>query len=108
VAEVRKWSYEIDTTTLGFDATRKANALMKVFLDSPSDPSPLGTLEEMLRALEPLSLNLDLSNTQNIIFSTGRRLSSEMRERAEQGDDSAREWLERLERLADYLRVRSN
>jgi alpha-amylase/alpha-mannosidase (GH57 family) len=108
VAEVNRWSYEIDRTTLGFDATRKANSLMKEFLASPSDPSPLRTVEEMLRALEPLSLKLDLSEVQNIIFATGKRLSPGYREKAEGGDDSAREWLDRLDSLADYLRVRSN
>jgi hypothetical protein len=61
----------------------------------------------MLRALEPLSLKLDLSEVQNIIFATGKRLSPGYREKAEGGDDSAREWLDRLDSLADYLRVRS-
>ncbi|HWP45239.1 MAG TPA: hypothetical protein VNO14_18500, partial [Blastocatellia bacterium] len=107
VAEVGRWSFEVDRTTLGFVATQKATALMEQFALNPSDPAPLKTVEEMLKAIEPLSLDLDMSKAQNIIFSTGRLMSAEMRERAEGGDPAARKWLERLERLGDYLRVRS-
>ncbi|HET9528852.1 MAG TPA: DUF3536 domain-containing protein [Blastocatellia bacterium] len=107
VAEVKLWPFEVDRTTLGFIASQKASKMMEAFLRDPADPALLKVVEEMLKTLEPLSLDFDMSRVQNVIFSTGRQLSSAMREKAESGDEQAREWLERLDRLGDYLRVRS-
>jgi alpha-amylase/alpha-mannosidase (GH57 family) len=107
VTEVGRWAFDVDRTTLGFIATQKTNALMKAFLVNPSDPSPLKDVEDLLKALEPLALSLDMSKAQNIIFSTGKTMSAAMREGAKNGDQAAREWIEQLDRLGDYLRVRS-
>ena len=80
---------------------------MEEFAATPTDASPLETVEALLRTLEPLSLPFDLLKVQNIHFSVGKELGAEMRERAAGGDEEAAEWLARFERLGDYLQLRS-
>ena len=107
VDEVRRWKFEVDRTTLGFVASRRVSALMEKFADRPEDPSPLETVEALLRALEPLALQFDLLKAQNIHFSVGSRLGAWMHEREAVGDEEAKRWLVRFERLGNYLQLRS-
>lgn len=107
VDDVKRWRYEVDKTTLGFITSRRVRALMEEFAATPTDASPLETVEAMLRTLEPLSLPFDLLKVQNIHFSVSKVLGAGMRERAARGDEEAAEWIARFERLGDYLQLRS-
>ncbi|HXG91023.1 MAG TPA: DUF3536 domain-containing protein [Blastocatellia bacterium] len=107
VTAARRWGFEIDRTTLGYVASRKVRALMEQFDGDTEDASLLERIETTLRALEPLGLEYDLWKAQNILFYAGRSLSGEMRERAERGEEAARNWLEHFDSLSQYLRVRS-
>jgi alpha-amylase/alpha-mannosidase (GH57 family) len=107
VREVKRWPFDVDSTTLGFVATQKINALISEFTEDPTDWSRLAEVESLLKALEPLSLNVNVWKAQNVLFFVGRQLSGAMRERAGGGNEQAREWVARFESLSDYLRVRS-
>jgi alpha-amylase/alpha-mannosidase (GH57 family) len=107
VEEVKRWRVEVDKTTLAFVASRRLRALMEEFAASPTDATPVGTVEAILRTLEPLALQPDLLKVQNIHLSIGRQRAARMRERAALGDEEAQEWLTRFERLGDYLQIRS-
>ncbi|MEA1943755.1 MAG: DUF3536 domain-containing protein [Euryarchaeota archaeon] len=107
VEEAKKWSFELDMTTLGFVASQRINSLMEKLSMTPEDVSLLETIETIFRTLSALSLELDLWKTQNIYFSISRQLNGGMRERAEKGDQTAKKWVEHFNNLQDYLYVRS-
>jgi alpha-amylase/alpha-mannosidase (GH57 family) len=107
VEEVKRWRVEVDKTTLGFVVGRRVRALMEGFAAAPTDAAPVETVEAILRTLEPLSLQPDLLKVQNIHLSIGRQFGAGMRARASLGDEEAKEWLARFERLGDYLQIRS-
>jgi hypothetical protein len=107
VQEIERWSFEIDKTTLGFEASRKTLKLMKVLYARPEDIALLRTIVSIFKILHPLSLKLRLWKAQNIHFSIGKRLYSRMQERAEKKDKAAKEWVKYFDMLGNYLRVRS-
>jgi len=107
VEEIKKWSFELDRTTLGFVASMRINSLMVKLSMTPEDVSLLETIETIFRTLSALSPELDLWKTQNIYFSISKQLNGGMRERGESGDETAKKWVEHFNNLQDYIYVRS-
>jgi hypothetical protein len=106
VKEIKRLSLELDTTTLNFVSSQKINAVMEKFSQTPQDLSLLETMYAIFRTLSPLSLNPDLWKAQNIYFSTCKQLYDEMGEKAVNGDQGAKKWLELFTNVGHYLRVR--
>lgn len=106
VEEVKRWSFELDKTTLGFVASQKINTLMERLFQTPEDVSLLETIEAIFKILSALPLELDIWKAQNIYFSIGQQLYAEMGERAEKGDETAEKWVEHFNSLGNYLSVR--
>ena len=106
VEEIKKWSFELDRTTLGFVASQRINSLMEKLSLTPEDVSLLKRIETIFRILSALSLELDLWKTQNIYFSISKQLNSGMRERVERGDETAKKWVEHFDNLQDYIYMR--
>ncbi|MEN3330823.1 MAG: hypothetical protein V7641_188 [Blastocatellia bacterium] len=107
IAEVSRWRFEVDRTTLGFVASRRAQELMDRFTRAPQDSAPLEQIYALLLALEKLELPLDLFKVRNQLFVTSKRALGEMIERNQRGDSAATEWIERFIRLSDHLRHKS-
>lgn len=106
IEEVKRWSLELDKTTLSFVASQKINTLMEKLSGAPEDVYLLETLDTLIRILRSMPLELDLWKAQNLHFSIGKSHYSEMRERAEKGDQTAIKWVEHFNGLGDYLHVR--
>ena len=107
VEEAKKWSFELDMTTLGFVASKKINSLMEELSRTPEDLSLLERIETIFRILSALPLEIDLWKTQNVCFSISKQLNGGMRRSAERGDQTAKEWVEHFDNLQDYLCVGS-
>jgi alpha-amylase/alpha-mannosidase (GH57 family) len=107
IEEASRWRFEIDRTTLGFVASRRAQELMEQFKCAPHDASPLDQMHALLNALEGLALPLDLFKVRNQLFVTSRQMLGQMIERNMRGDVAATAWIECFIRLSDYLRHQS-
>lgn len=106
VEEIKKWSFELDRTTLGFVASQRINSLMEKLSLTPEDVSLLKRIETIFRILSALSLELDLWKTQNIYFSISKQLNGGMRDRVKRGDETAKKWVEHFDNLQDYIYMR--
>jgi hypothetical protein len=106
VSEVKKWSLECDFEAIGYMASRKIESMMKELSENYEDIEYIKVIEEVIRLLAPLPLTLNLYKAQNIYFSIGRSMISEMKKRAEEGQVSSKMWLEDFRRLGHYLHVR--
>lgn len=102
----KRWSIEVDTTTIGFVASLWVNSFMERLGRSPEDVALLEKLDGVLRLLGSLSVKLDLWKAQNIYFAIGKELSGTMKERAEGDEDFPRRWLEAFHRLGSQLGVK--
>ena len=106
IEKIREGAFNVDRTTLNFLVSNKVNAMMGKFASHPQDSSLLEAAESLLWSLQPLSLKLDLWEAQNIYFSIGKQLFSEMKERADAGDEKAGKWMARFMDFGDHLKVR--
>ncbi|HKP14292.1 MAG TPA: DUF3536 domain-containing protein, partial [Blastocatellia bacterium] len=107
IEEVSRWRFDVDRTTLGFVASRRARELIERFERAPQMAAPLAQIYALLVALEPLALPLDLFKVRNQLFVTSKKMLGEMIERNRRGDAAATSWIECFVRLSDYLRHKS-
>jgi hypothetical protein len=106
IEKIEEESFNVDKTTFNFLINNKINTMMREFSQNPYNPSLLRSAESLLRTLDPLSLNPDLREAQNIYFSVGKQLLEEMEDRAGKGDEEANNWLICFQNMGDYLQVK--
>ena len=99
-ADVRRWSFEVDKTEVRFAAVQKITLLMRRLREAPQDTRLLQLIHDILRALAPLHLNLDLWRAQTAYLDISRQLH----ERPPSGVDP--KWGGLLKKLGDDLQVR--
>jgi hypothetical protein len=68
------------------------------------DLSLIEKASDLMKVLDGLALDLNLWKAQNLYFSMGRSILSQMRQRAVQDPEAAR-WLTEFGTLGHYLRV---
>lgn len=95
-----------DRDTVRFVASRRIERLMEDFYRNDRDLSLLESIGEILKILDPLSLNLDLWKAQNLYFAIGKKRRSDPKQRDAAADDpQAKKWAEHFYGLRDYLKL---
>jgi hypothetical protein len=105
-SEAKEWALEIDRTTISFVVTRKINRLMDELASNPEWVRPIEMVESILKALQPLDLNLDLWKAQNIFFSISQTLYKQMLIKSDAGNEKIKLWCYHFNRLGEFLKVR--
>ncbi len=103
--EMEKVSVTLDQTVLGLAAGRQLARQLKNLARAPGNLALLITLNETLEVLRALPLQLELWEAQNVLSDICREQAGGIGEAATQGEESARESLEQLRRLARNLGV---
>jgi alpha-amylase/alpha-mannosidase (GH57 family) len=106
INETKKWSLEIDKGTIGFVANEWINSLIEKIRQQPEEIPLFEKMENALKLLISLSVELDLWKAQNTYFSITKKLYRSMQERAEKGEDLAKRWIELFHRLGNQLHVK--
>lgn len=106
IAEITKWSLDIDKATIAFVASSRINSLMVKLSGRPEDTSLLDKIENTLKLVSTLPVELDLWKAQNIYFSIGKKLVKPSRDKAAKGESEQHKWLEAFRKLGYYLRVK--
>jgi alpha-amylase/alpha-mannosidase (GH57 family) len=105
VKEAKKWSLEIDKETIGYVATALINSFMESLSHQPEEMALLQKVEDVLKFLNLLSIEVEQWKAQNICFSIGRGVHKEIHERAEKGDDTAKSLNEVFHQVCSHLKV---
>jgi len=94
-----------------YTVKQKMEEMITRLADKPEDVELLNNLEAVADLVVPVPVGLNLWKVQNTYFEMLRRLVPEFRDRAAQGDELAREWLDHflglgrsLEFAVDHLR----
>lgn len=99
--EVKRWAFEIDKTRISFVATQRIIFLMRGLEKDPLDMRLMESVDDILRAVAPLNLNLDLWRAQRSYLAISRQVSDGSLPTPEP------RWLELFRKLGDHLNVRS-
>jgi alpha-amylase/alpha-mannosidase (GH57 family) len=105
IQQAREWRIQMETTELGYKAGWKVDHLMAHLEEAPEETGLLRRIVGILDILQPLSLDLNLWQSQNIFFHLVQNTFEGMRQRASQGEEEAGEWIDLLRQLAGHLNV---
>ena len=105
VTEVKDCDLEIDREAMEYFVKKKIDQFMERLLRRTSDIKPLREFEAMMKAINPLSLDINYWKAQNQLFSLGKRRYPPMKERADRGEESAVEWVKYFEIIAGYFKL---
>jgi len=92
ILEANRWGVQLDKTAIEYGVSLWVTLLMEKVTQDPMDFSLFARITDVLKLLEPLSLNLNFWKAQNVYFSLKERLGGEMHEKVKRGDESTREW----------------
>jgi len=104
--EVKKWSFHLSKTTLGFVAARKINSLMESFFKTPEELPLLEKVEAVLRILRSVVQDINVWQAQICVSLLQKRCYSQMKDAADKGFRDARKWITEFNRIAEYLEVK--
>jgi alpha-amylase/alpha-mannosidase (GH57 family) len=108
IREARRWSARLDTANIAFLAGLKIEALLNRSSMNPENIGILDSANKFLESLTPLQIELNLWKPQNLYFAIGKRVYLKMNEQANQGDASAKKWVEAFLMLGQYLHVKAS
>jgi len=101
----QRWEIPLSGSELGFKAGWRIAAMMKELLEEPEDLERIEAVISILEALQPFDLDLNLWESQNILFYLVSERYDDMEVLSRQGDQQADRWLERIQRLAEFMKV---
>ena len=104
-AEINKWSFKRDKTTLSFIASKTIIRLMEKLAKTPKNIEWLERIVKTLDILHALTLDLDIWEVQNIYHAIDERLYSSMQAQAEKDNPKVKKWIELFDRLGVGLHV---
>ena len=103
--EIKTWSLEIDTVTIGYLVKKRINILMDKLIEKPRKVKIIELVEMLLKNLKPLDLPIDLWRPQNIYFLIGKRIYPKIKRKSEKGHKNSLIWVEKFKRLGKQLKV---
>ncbi|MBI5665144.1 MAG: DUF3536 domain-containing protein [Nitrospirae bacterium] len=106
IEEIKRWSINVDTTTVGFIASSWVHSVMEKLHENPEHIRLFELVKDTLEALTPLCLQLNLWKAQNIYFSIRKNHFAGMKKKAETGDSFAAGWVVAFSKLGHHLHVK--
>jgi hypothetical protein len=76
--------------------------------NSPNDIKLLEKINKILNILLNIVPELDLQTAQNILFVLTKKRYPEMKQKAQSGDETAKNWCTHFNNLANYLGVKAD
>jgi hypothetical protein len=106
IDDTKRWAVKIDTTTIGFRVSSWVNSSMNNLNKEPDQPQIYEQIVDTLEILTPLSLSLNLWKAQNNYFMISKSYLNTMKEKAENGDELSKQWVNIFYKLGSYLHVK--
>jgi len=104
--EARLAGATLDATALGLLLAVNMESLAEQLLDQPDDLSRVERLNKAAQLVRTLPFKVNLWKTQNICYKILHSCCSDFKEKADSGDQNAKEWLRHCTVLAENFRIR--
>jgi hypothetical protein len=105
ILESNRWGINLDKAAIEYIASLWVTSHMEKAAQDPANLSLFQRITDVLKLLEPLSLNLNLWKAQNIYFSLKERLIEECGEKAK-SDESVQQCHDAFNELGQALRIK--
>ena len=105
VQEFIKWDLQPDNVLFRYLSSSRLNKMMTKLQEDPIDPIMLKKIQDLLRLLKELPVDLDLWKSQNIYFGLCKKLKDEMGKKREQGESPAEDWIGLMKEIGRELHV---
>ncbi|MBI2862720.1 MAG: glycoside hydrolase, partial [Chloroflexi bacterium] len=103
--EAQRARIALDSVSLGYAFRKTIERLAEQFRAQPTEFPALKRLEATVSLLRSLPFQVDLWKAQNACYEVLKSVYPAFRERAEQGDESARKWKAHFSILGEKLSV---
>ncbi len=103
--DVRRFSLSLDHKRIQFECSRRADRLFQDLQKDPTDIVQLIRIKELLCIIQELGTDMNLQNPQNIFFTLAKHTYPDIRQKADAGDEKAKQWVEHFETLAQQLNL---
>jgi hypothetical protein len=104
--EAQAMQVPLDNATLEFLLRRKAEQMAERFTSNPADLPGLENLEAVVGLARAMPFEVNLWQVENLCAQKLNGNYSEIRQRAEQGDETAKSWMTHWNALAGQLHLR--
>jgi hypothetical protein len=104
--EARLAGATLDATALGLLLAVNIESLAEQLLEHPDDLSRLERLNKVAKLVRTLPFEVNLWKTQNICYKILHSCCSDFKEKADSGDQNAKEWLRHYTVLAENFQIR--
>ncbi|MGA7878572.1 MAG: hypothetical protein WCA08_23130, partial [Desulfoferrobacter sp.] len=104
--EARLAGATLDATALGLLLAANIEDLAEQLLEQPDDLSRLERLNKAAQLVRTLPFEVNLWKTQNICYKLLHTNWSDLKQKAESGDENAQEWLHHYAILAENFLLR--
>ncbi len=104
--EVRLAGATLDAAGLGLLLAANIERLAEELLGQPDDVSLMEKLNKAAKLVRVLPFEVNLWKTQNICYKILHTCCPDFKEKADSGDENAREWLRNSTALAENFRIR--
>lgn len=104
--QAKEQHLHIDRSAIAFALGRSVESLAERLWARPEDPATYVELDRVVEFAERAGFRLDLWRTQNLFYELAHTVFSNVQQRAEMGDATARVLSAAFQSLADRLRVR--
>jgi hypothetical protein len=106
LGEAEEMGIALDAGTLEFAFRKTIERMLEGLLNNPSDLLLINRIGSALKLLGFLPFQVNLWKSQNIFYEILQGAYDELRQKADEGDTKAREWLKNFRGLGDKLYVR--
>ncbi len=104
--EARQWRVELDTAGLGYVLAGTIGRLASQFRKEPLELSNLQRLDAAMDVVRAVPFGVDVWGAQNAYYDVMKSVYPRMKAQADQGEETAKEWVSRFVALGDKLKVR--
>ena len=108
VSNARIWGSELDIEGHGYLLQQTLARMMLAVFENSDDEALLERVTAAVDLSRNLPFPLDLGQVQTLYYRMLETTRKERKEKAETGDEAARTWLARFDRLGTHLKVRTD
>jgi len=103
----KSWQVDLDTEGIGYEFKENLERMMSRLADTPEDTDLLKNLLDAISLARSVPFTVDLWTVQNLYWQMLQTRYAEFKNRADQGDQAAGEWVASFAAMGEKLSIRA-